>query len=213
MILVLRGHAGRAVALALAHVVHAEARRHHHVVRGAVDIALLRAAAAGAAGRLPRHLVEVLGRGVGRGHAHGAHGPRARRLPGVGRAHGHLGRRRAHLGEHHGGGAHALHAALHALLHALHAGVHGLAVLRAPGAALLELLLRHPAEVVRLLLEVDRPVALLLLRHLLLLGHLLLLHHGVALLLDGLALHLALRHLLGHALRPLHLLLHPSRQL
>ena len=85
----------------------------------------------------------------------------------------------------------------------------------------LELLLGNPTKVVRLLLKVDSAVPLLLL-----LGHqllLLLLHHRIPLLLHhllllllllhGLALHLALLHLLGNpALGPLHLLLDTSWQ-
>ena len=81
----------------------------------------------------------------------------------------------------------------------------------------LELLLGNPTEVVWLLLKVDGTIPLLLLlsHHLLLL----LLHHGISLLLlhhllllllllHGLALHLALLHLLGNpALGALHLLL------
>lgn len=87
----------------------------------------------------------------------------------------------------------------------------------------LELLLGNPTKVVWLLLKVDGtiPLLLLLLSHHLLL---LLLHHGISLLLlhhllllllllHGLALHLALLHLLGNpALGALHLLLDTSWQ-
>ena len=99
-----------------------------------------------------------------------------------------------------------------------------MAVLWAPLLHLpLELLLGNAAKVVRLLLQVDGAIPLLLLlsHHLLLL----LLHHWIALLLlhhlllllllllHGLTLHLALLHLLGNpALGALHLLLDTSWQ-
>lgn len=130
------------------------------------------------------------------------------------------------MGKHHALLAHAAHLAWHALLLHLHARADALPVLRHRTSPLLLhpttelLLLWYSTKGVRLLLQVDGPVPLLLLlgHHLLLLSSLLLLllHHGVALLLH---LHLALHglllhalHLLGNPRSALHLLLDPCRQ-